>query len=49
LYAEASTSAKNEDYESEEEEVPEQPVAEEEDLSRADMYLDTVGLGSSWP
>jgi hypothetical protein len=33
---------KNEDYESDDEEVPEQPVAEEEDLSRADMYLDTV-------
>jgi hypothetical protein len=32
----------NEDYESDEEDVPEQPVAEEEDLSRADMYLDTV-------
>lgn len=35
---------KNEDYESDDEEVPEQPVAEEEDLSRADMYLDTVSL-----
>jgi U4/U6.U5 tri-snRNP-associated protein 2 len=34
----------NEDYESDEEDVPEQPVAEEEDLSRADMYLDTVCL-----
>jgi U4/U6.U5 tri-snRNP-associated protein 2 len=33
---------RNEDYESDEEDVPEQPVAEEEDLSRADMYLDTV-------
>jgi hypothetical protein len=32
----------NEDYESDDEDVPEQPVAEEEDLSRADMYLDTV-------
>lgn len=34
----------NEDYESDDEDVPEQPVAEEEDLSRADMYLDTVRL-----
>lgn len=33
---------KNEDYESEDEDVPEQPVAEEEDLTRRDMYLDTV-------
>jgi hypothetical protein len=33
---------RNQDYESDEEDVPEQPVAEEEDLSRADMYLDTV-------
>lgn len=39
---EAGKKEKNEDYESDEEDVPEQPVAEEEDLSRADMYLDTV-------
>jgi U4/U6.U5 tri-snRNP-associated protein 2 len=34
---------KNEDYESDDEDVPEQPVAEDEDLTRRDMYLDTVG------
>jgi U4/U6.U5 tri-snRNP-associated protein 2 len=39
---EAGKKEKNEDYESDDEDVPEQPVAEEEDLSRADMYLDTV-------
>lgn len=37
---------KNPDYESnDEEDVPEQPVAEAEDHSRRDMYLDTVSQG----
>jgi hypothetical protein len=40
----ATLKEKNEDYESDDEEVPEQPVAEEEDLSSADMYLDTVSI-----
>lgn len=34
---------KVDDYESDDEEVPEQPTADVEDHSRADMYLDTVG------
>lgn len=42
--ADASKREKNEDYESEDEDVPEQPVAEDEDLARGDMYLDTVCL-----
>lgn len=33
---------KVDDYESDDEEVPEQPTAEVEDHSRQDMYLDTV-------
>lgn len=36
------------DYESDDEEVPEQPTAEAEDHSRQDMYLDTVSLIISW-
>lgn len=41
--ARGADKGKNEDYESEdEEEVPEQPVAEAEEHSRRDMYLDTV-------
>jgi hypothetical protein len=46
--ASALKKEKNEDYESDDEDVPEQPVAEEEDLTRRDMYLDTVSLSNSF-
>lgn len=36
--------SKVDDYESDDEDVPEQPTAEAEDHSRQDMYLDTVSL-----